>query len=682
MLKYLIFAIAAFAANAQSPSPSRPTPPSPIVRLIIAPARPTVAAGDTLRLTATALDSAGRPLPNAEITFSSKYVGDTLDYYHTGAVDSLGLVRGGAPGPLTITVTAIVPGTAPKRTTVVAQIVSGSAARIQIDGYVSKILVGETFQFAARTVSLAGDARSDEIQWRSSAPHRVRIDANGRAVAVAPGTAIIMARGGGRDTVVQLTVVRDDVASIEITPANPSARQGDVIHFAARVRDARGHEITGLTPRWSFAQGQGMITDDGAFVGYDVGTYTVTARVGSRAATEPVHLGLRDVRRPPVVLGRVPTRKFQASEIWVHPGGGYAYQGTSVGGDRFYTIDIHDVTKPVITDSLVVDARTINDLRTTPDGKFLVFTREEASTRKNGIVIASLEDPAHPKTVAEFTDGVTSGVHSIFVDTQAAYGTHVYLTNDGTGAIDVIDINDPPHPRRVASWSAPRGLSAGLTVHDIEVKNGLLYASYWADGLVVLDVGDGRKGGSPSSPTLVTQFRYDLDSLYRDAISVFGPDYIRGTHTAWPHGKYIFVADEVFTSGKIVGAPSSASFRTYSRLHVLDASDLEHLKEVAWYDPEYGGVHNLWVAGDTLYMGAYEGGFHAFDIAGELRGDLRAQHREIAHLHPAARDGVRPNTVFTWGVVVRDGIAYISDMVSGLWIVQLGKAAKGNADAR
>src|SRR5678816_3047167 len=107
-------------------------------------------------------------------------------------------------------------------------------------------------------------------------------------------------------------------------------------------------------------------------------------------------------------------------------------------------------------------------------------------------------------------------------------------------------------------------------------------------------------------------------------------------------------------------------------MQVIDVSDLAHPKSVAWYEPEYGGVHNVWVLGDTLYMGAYEGGFRAFDISGELRGDLRAQGREIAHLHPAARDGVRPNGVFTWGVVVRDGIAYLSDMLSGLWIVRLG----------
>jgi hypothetical protein len=59
-----------------------------------------------------------------------------------------------------------------------------------------------------------------------------------------------------------------------------------------------------------------------------------------------------------------------------------------------------------------------------------VHTREGASSRRNGIVIASLEDPRHPEVIAEFTDGVTAGVHSAFVYTQPEYATHVYATNN------------------------------------------------------------------------------------------------------------------------------------------------------------------------------------------------------------------------------------------------------------
>ncbi len=54
-----------------------------------------------------------------------------------------------------------------------------------------------------------------------------------------------------------------------------------------------------------------------------------------------------------------------------------------------------------------------------------------------------------------------------------------------------------------------------------------------------------------------------------------------------------------------------------------------------------------------------------------MRGDLKAQGRTIAELMPFDANGVVPNKVMTWGVVVKDGLAYVNDMVSGLWIVRI-----------
>jgi len=100
-------------------------------------------------------------------------------------------------------------------------------------------------------------------------------------------------------------------------------------------------------------------------------------------------------------------------------------------------------------------------------------------------------------------------------------------------------------------------------------------------------------------------------------------------------------------------------------------SDLAHPRPVAWYEPEYGGVHNVWVAGDTLYMGAYNAGFRAFDIAGELRGDLAAQGREIVQVNPVDPEGYIPNVPMTWGVVVKNDLAYVNDFFNGLFVVRL-----------
>src|SRR2546428_12859844 len=76
-----------------------------------------------------------------------------------------------------------------------------------------------------------------------------------------------------------------------------------------------------------------------------------------------------------------------------------------------------------IVDSMMTNARIVNDVMTTEDGKYGVFSREGASNRKNGIVVFDASDACHPKAVAEYTETVSGGVHSSYV-----YHGRGYLT--------------------------------------------------------------------------------------------------------------------------------------------------------------------------------------------------------------------------------------------------------------
>jgi hypothetical protein len=648
----------------QPQQPVAPLPASPIAKVVITPDVRTLTAGDTVRLAAQALDSSGHPLSAAAIRFVGS--GGRFE----GRVDSTGLVYAGSTGTLGVSAIASLAGTRPVIQRVEIRMLPGAAARVGVTPAAVKLVIGQALLLEATSYSSAGDPRQEPGHWRSSAARLASVTQDGLVTGVAPGRATVSVKIGDVDAKVPVEVVGSAVASVEVTPHTITARQGDAIQFTLTARDRAGRVIPGLMPQWSLAPGKGAIDRDGFFVGYEAGKYVVTGTLGSRAAQAVVTLDWRDVRRPATIVGRLPRSLFTTEEVWIHPNGKIAYLGTGGGGDRMYAIDISDPANPVVTDSLVANTRRINDIMTTPDGKYLVHTREGASDRKNGIVIASLEDPAHPKKIAEYTEGLTGGVHSTFVYSQPKYGTHIYLTNDGTGFMHVIDINDPYHPKEAARWST-RPDQLGNALHDIDVQDGLAYLSYWNEGLVIVDIGNGIKGGSPSNPQLVSQYKYDLNTLYRDVEATAGPGFIRGTHTAWRHGKYVFIADEVFPAGPVKGGKDASSFRAYGRLQVIDVSDIYHPHSVAWYEPEFGGVHNVWVAGDTLYMGAYNAGFRAFDISGELRGDLRAQGREMVHVNTADMGGHVQNSAMTWGVVVRDGLAYVNDDNNGLWIVRM-----------
>jgi len=634
------------------------------MRIEVLPATPVVFAQDTLRLRARLLNAEGQPVQGAQIRFIA--AGGRFE----GEVEEDGLVRSGSTGTLPVSIVAQVPGQPVVVQRIEVQMVPGPAESIAISQHAERLLVGQRRRLDAIVRSAAGDLRNDNVIWSSSNNAIAAISSEGLITARAPGRATLTARAGRASATVTTTVIANNIASLELTPSSTRAKTGDVIRFELTVKDAAGRAVSGLTPTFSFSPGHGLVGQDGAFVGYEAGSYTITASLGSSSADAIVTLEERDVRRPATVVGRLPRTLFTTEEVWLHPTREIAYLGTGSGGDRMYAIDISDPSKPVVTDSIVENTRRVNDIMTTPDGRHLVFTREGAADRRNGIVIATLDDPLHPKKCADFTDGVTGGVHSTFVYRQEKYGTHVYLTNDGTGAFHVIDINEPCSPKQVAVWQTQRP-DAGRSLHDIDVQNGLAYLSYWNDGLVILDVGNGIKGGSPSNPVIVSQFKYDLNALYRDVEASAGPGFIRGTHTAWRHRNYVFIADEVFPASPVKGAKDASAGRAYGRLQVIDVSDMEHPKSVAYYEPEFGGVHNVWIAGDTLYMGAYNAGFRTFDISGELRGDLRAQSREMVHVHTADMDGRVQNAAMTWGVVVRNGLAYVNDMYNGLWIVRM-----------
>ncbi len=633
-------------------------------RLEIHPSDLTMAAGDTMRLHVLAYDQTGNLIEGA--TFQFQPIGARFE----GSVDQSGLVTSGAAGTLPVGMYVIVPGGRPLPVRLDVQMVPGPAARVAITQSADRLVVGQRIKLEASSFSALGDPRPDRFEWRSGSPDIASVDAQGQLRAIRPGRVAITASTGGISSEVEIEVVAVQLESIDIAPAVAQARQGDVVRFQVTPHDPQGRPIEGLTPTFSFSPGNGVIDPDGAFVGYLPGDYVVTASFGDRTVDALVTLTPRSVRRPLTVVGRLPRTEFSTEEVWPHPTADVVYLGTGRGGDRMYAIDVSDPANPVVTDSLVSDTRRVNDMMTTADGRFLVHTRENASNRRNGIVIASLEDPRHPRRIAELTEGVTAGVHSAFVYHQPQFGTHVYLTNNGTNAMHVVDISDPFNPRDVAQWRFPsRG--AGGSLHDIDVQDGIAYLSYWNEGLVVLDVGNGFRGGSPSNPQFVTQYKYDLNELYRQVEVDGGPGFIRGTHTAWRYKDYVIIADEVFPSEPQAGTRDASANRAYGTLQVIDISDWDNPRSVAWYTPEDGGVHNVWVDDEVLYMGAYNSGFRVFDISGELRGDLRAQGREIAHLNTADTDGLVPNQAMTWGVVVKDGLAYVNDNHNGLWIVRV-----------
>lgn len=645
ILALLIIAVASKVMAQQSPS---------VKTIEITPATTQAEAGQELKLTATGRDAAGKPVDlkpaawfAAPFDIASADQSGTITFYHPGEV-IVGVVIGGKTEILKI------------------KVKPAPIARVEIESLDAPVAVGGAAKLNAMARTANGDPRAEAvIKWASDHPNIATVDAAGVVTAIQPGKATLRAQAENASGTTTVEIIPDPVRTLAIEPRSTAARTGEVIRFTARAVDESGVALKKVPVRWAIAGAGAMIEADGAFVAERPGTYVITAASGEHTAVASVAVTPRAVEREVKIVGRAPFKEFQAAEQWII--GDYAY--VSSVSDKVLVYDITDPANPKLTDTVKVDARIVNDVSTTADGRIAVLTREGASNRKNGIVFLDTSDPAHPKVISEYTATVTGGVHSAYID-----GHYVYLTDDATGSMRVIDFNDVKNPKEVARWEVPGSMTrtivepdgeqaiAGRYLHDVQVKDGLVYMAYWRDGLIILDVGNGIKGGSPEQPKFVSQLRMNYHELYGDG-------WLAGAHAVFRYKNYVFVGDEVFPA--IFNIQSKKRIPVRGIVHVIDVSDMQNPREVAGYEVPEGGAHNIWVKDDILSMGYYTGGGRIVDVSGELRGDLYRQGREMARVWTGASDGFRPNLPFAWGAQPHKDMIFFVDINTGLWIVKL-----------
>ena len=606
-------------------------------------------AGQKMNLTATAKDETGKTLD----VKPSFWVALPVD---SAAADETGTVTFLEPGE--IKVVAIVGG---KPGFAKVNVKPASVSQIDVEPATAQVLVGGTLKLNATARVPNGDPRSDvAVTWASDTPRVATVDAAGFVTGVAPGKATVRASVGSLNKIVMVQVVANPVRSLSVVPSTTTAKTGDVVHFVARAKNLRGGDVENPSVRWAVTGDGAIVYPDGGFVAERPGSYIVTAASGNQSSSASIVVSPRNVARDLKVVSHALLPDVQAAEQWIF--GNYAYVSTI--SDRLFVYDISDSAKPKLTDTVKVDAHIINDISVTPDGKIGVLTREGASNRKNGIMFLDTSDPAHPKVISEYTETVTGGVHSGYID-----GHYVYITDDATGSLRVIDFADVKHPKEVARWQVENplvgngGIEGGRYLHDVQVKDGLAYLAYWKDGLVILDVGNGIKGGSPEHPQFVSQYRFNYHDLY-------GNGWMAGAHAVFRYKNYVFVGDEVVPEQFDIN--SKNRILTRGVVHVVDVSDITHPRKVAEYAVPEAGSHNIWVLDDVLYMGYYNGGGRVLDVSGELRGDLYRQGREIAHLWTGSPEGFRTNQPLTWGAQPHNGLVFFNDINSGLWITRLG----------
>ena len=499
--------------------------------------------------------------------------------------------------------------------------------------------------------------------------------------AVGPGTATLTARLGELTAEARIEVVANPAHSLRLdaavgeSPLTGGVRTGDVVRFSASVMDEGGAPVADAPVRFSLeshpdpsrfdtvgAGAPAQLLADGRFVAEQPGLYVVSAASGPAQAEQAVQVVPRDVGMAMEFVGHAPVRDRATSDLWIWEGTDgrdYAALGTWNADGHALFFDVTDPANMQRISEVQVDARTVNDVKVSEDGRIAVITREGASNRRNGFVILDVSDPRNPEVLSRFDDELTGGVHNVFF-----HEGHIYAINNGR-RWDVVNAEDPRNPFRVSRFEDPR---PGRSVHDVWIHDGIAFQAGNTDGMVVVDVGGGGRGGSPQNPV-------EMGRLYQ----------LTGwNHAIWPFRSqsadrfYVVTGDESHPinpriPGPIISWQERMPSRAMGFIHFNEFDDPENPVEIARYRVPEAGPHNLWIDydQDIMYVAYFNGGLRVVDVSGELVGDLYRQGREIAKFYSDDPDGFIPNAPFVWGPQPHKGTIFFSDFNSGLWAVRL-----------
>ena len=557
--------------------------------------------------------------------------------------------------------------------------------RIVFNQRPSKLYSGTSTPLSVEVFDEADLKRSElNVKLTSSNKKVAEFDILGNLETKKSGSTTISARVENLKESFKISVVKNPARKVTLSLDKEEIRTGDVISLNAKALNRSGRIINDIPITYSYL-GQadygefalpaaGLITDDGRFVAETAGLYTLIASSNGYSAQKTIKVVPRDVKKQVKLVGHGLISDVLTGDLWVwagvdkHEGKDFAVTGTWGSNGEAYFWDVTDPSNMTIIDTITVDARTVNDVKISEDGRVGVITREGASNRKNGFVVLDVTDPYNVKITAEFNDDMTGGVHNAFI-----YDNHVYAVNNGR-KYDIINIDDPSNPFRVGVFELD---TPGHSIHDVWIENGIAYSSNWSDGVVAVDIGGAkfdeadrsksqfnpllsRTGkGSPSNPVKLASME---DPTGRN-------------HAAFPFlskstgNFYIIAGDENFPWGVL--APKGQPSNPRGGYHFLNFSDPDNPKEEAIYEVPEAGSHNLWVFDDILIAGNYQGGLRVVDISGELLGDIYKQGREIGLYVPYNKEGKIPNAPMVWGAQPYKDYIFFADMNSGLYCIQL-----------
>ena len=268
----------------------------------------------------------------------------------------------------------------------------------------SKLYTETSTSFSVEVIDEAGLTRENaDVKLKSSNTAVADFDIFGNLETKRTGRVTVSATAEGITEQFNVRVVKNPVRSVTLSAEKDEIRTGDVLHFDAQALNRSGRSIEDAPVSFTYSgeadygefglPAAGLVTEDGRFVAETAGIYTVTAFSGGYSDQKTVRVVPRDVKQNVKLVGHGLISDVLTGDLWVwagvgkHEGKDFAVTGTWGSNGEAYFWDVTNPDSMLIIDTVTVDARTVNDVKISEDGRVGVISREGASNRKNGFVI-------------------------------------------------------------------------------------------------------------------------------------------------------------------------------------------------------------------------------------------------------------------------------------------------------
>ncbi|MGC1903298.1 MAG: Ig-like domain-containing protein [Candidatus Acidiferrum sp.] len=253
-----------------------------LTSITVSPATASLADGTEQQFTATGTFDDG----STQILASAQWSSSAPNVL---TVNSTGLGTAVAAGTATVTATSgTIKGTASVTVT------NATLVSLTIAPTNSTMPIDATKQFTA-TGTFSDNSTQDMTQlvlWKSSKPSVAIINASGLVSSVATGTTTIQASSGSVVQSTTLTVSTVGLASITITPANPTINKGTLLKLTATATYSDGSTATPTSVSWKSSKPQfANVRSTGIVHAKKAGTATISASAFGLTGTTTLTVG-------------------------------------------------------------------------------------------------------------------------------------------------------------------------------------------------------------------------------------------------------------------------------------------------------------------------------------------------------------------------------------------------------